>query len=130
MSEEETARDFVARVRGDLASFAQRTDALMVSQGRCPDDIKDMPHIWLEAGADITNQDISARKEAEVVLVLEYMAAALRLEDPLLCKVLDCSYVENLMWNVKDSGSREWAWGLFPEVIRQYRERTWGPVRF
>lgn len=130
MSEEETARDFVARVRGDLAAFAQRTHALMASQGRGPDDIKDMPHIWLEAGADITNQDIAARKEAEVVLVVQYMAAALRLEDPLLCKVLDCSYVENLMWNVNDSSTREWAWGLFPEVIRQYYERTWGPVRF
>ena len=130
MTAEEMARDFVARVRGDLAAFAQRTDALMVSQGRGPDDIKEMPHIWLEAGADITNQDIAARKEAEVVLVVQYMAAALRLEDPLLCKVLDCSYVENLMWNVNDSSTREWAWGLFPEVIRQYYERTWGPVRF
>lgn len=130
MSEEEKARDFVARVRGDLAAFAQRTDTLMVSQGRGPDDIKDMPHIWLEAGADITNQDIAARKEAEVVLVVEYMAAALRLEGPLLSKVLDCSYVEHLMWNVNDSSTREWAWVLFPEVIRQYYEHTWGPVRF
>lgn len=130
MSEEESARAFVLLVRRDLAAFAHSTDALMVSRGADESDIKDMPHVRLEAGADITNQDIADGNEAEVAVVVEYMAAALRREDPLLCKALDCSYVEGLMWNIKDPSTREWAWGLFPLVIRQHYERTWGAVRF
>lgn len=130
MSEKESARAFVLLVRRDLAAFAQRTDALMVSRGASESDVKDMPHVWLEAGADVTNQDIADGNEAEVTVVVEYMAAALRREDPLLCKALDCSYVESLMWNIKDPRARKWAWGLFPPIIRQYYERTWGAVRF
>ena len=58
------------------------------------------------------------------------IAEALRKGDPLLCKAIDCSYVERLMWNIKDSASRRWAWNAFPEIIRQYYERMWGPVHF
>ena len=66
MSEEENkAKSFVVLVRRDLPFFAERTDALMRHRGTEDEDFEDMPHIWLEAGADITNQDIASGNEGE-----------------------------------------------------------------
>jgi hypothetical protein len=50
----------------------------------------------------ITNEEIAAGNEAEVVSRVQYIAEALRKGDPLLCKAIYCTCVESLMWNIED----------------------------
>lgn len=129
MIETEAARNFVAQMRAGLAEFAQRTDELMLLRGFSREESVDLPHIWLEAAVDVTNQDIASRNEAAVVAQVGFVAAALERGDAMLCKALDCTYVESLLWNIKDSRLRQWAWSLFPDVIKHYYEQMWGPWR-
>jgi hypothetical protein len=126
MNETDAAKEFVAQVRINLTEFAERTDRLMILRGFEREELVDMPHIWLETAADVTNEDIAARDEAQLVSQVNYIAAALERGDEMLCKALDCTYVETLLWNVKDPSVRAWAWGLFPGIVRHYFERMWG----
>ncbi len=116
-------------MRTGLAEFAERADDLMLLRGFDREDLVDMTLIWLETAVDVTNQDIASRNEAGIVAQVGFVAAALERGDAMLCKALDCTYVESLLWNIRDPGLREWAWGLFPDVVRHCCERMWGPWR-
>ncbi|MFO3798134.1 MAG: hypothetical protein ACK8QZ_12830, partial [Anaerolineales bacterium] len=81
MTEAEAARNFVTQVRIVLTEFAERTDELMLLRGFEREELVDMPHIWLEAAVDVTNEDIAARNEAGVLTQVGFVAAALEQGD-------------------------------------------------
>lgn len=129
MTETQAAQELVAQLRTSLAEFAERTDNLMLLRGFEREELFDMPHIWLEAAADITNEDIEDRNEAGIVAQFGFFAVAIEQGDAMLCEALDWTYVEGLLWNIKDPSLRVFAWGLLPAVIRRRYEHVWGPWR-
>ena len=74
MDEAAEAKTFLITVRQALPGASLRTDSLIRLRGGEPQEYNKMPHLWLEALADITNQDIAERNEVEVRSQVGFMA--------------------------------------------------------
>jgi hypothetical protein len=120
-------REFVAKIRRQLPSEAEKADALMRVRGFDIDE--ELDYLWIEALADVTNACIRRRNQQAMEHQFRFFSEQFDRGSEAVRKCIDVSYVENLMWELS-SEDKKWAWLQLPENLQNLYIMMWGNPRF
>lgn len=118
-------KQFIASLRQAFGTEAAATDQWLMERGWEEDLLLELPHHWLEAFAEQTNDAIARRDSETVKRHTEYMARGyLQGGDEVKC-FIDVGYAEHLLWR-SDAAEKAWAWPQIAAPVRALYEEMWG----
>ena len=125
MNEEQRkeVEDFLADIEKNLADVYHAMVA-------CLDEHDGFsPAKMFEQFFELTNRAMRNGDEATLTKHLAYISRKLSTAQGVCFEMIDVYYVESLMWNV-DPKESKWAWGHFPQNIKDLYIKMWGEPRF
>ena len=80
--------------------------------------------------SQLTTDAISRGDENTARSYLEFMAEKLESCGESGRKTIDVSYVESLLWDIKDNKKKKWGWSLLPLPLKELYVAMWGEPKF
>jgi hypothetical protein len=125
--ESDAANRVVERVRTAFPAEAQAVDAVLLQDGFVP---LEAPNIWVERFSQRTTDALKGGDTARAGEHLKFISHMLDGADEPTIRCIDVSYVESLMWDIKDVKRKAEGWKLVPANLRQLYIAMWGEQPF
>jgi len=116
----------VQAVRTSFPEAADGVDAFIRSRGF--DDSSH--HEWLERFSQLTTDAIKRQDLQTARAHLNLLSRVLAAGGEEVTKCIDVSYVEPLMWDLKDESLKRQGWSIIPANLRSLYSAMWGERGF
>jgi len=117
----------VEAIRSAFPEDASAVDARMTREGF---ETAEAPHIWVEYFSQKTTDALKGDASGTAEAHLRLLSQLLDTGDEATKRCIDVSYVESLMWDIKDENRKRAGWQLVPDNLRRLYVAMWGQQPF